>query len=119
MLLAVWCSSVGSTWTLELREADRDTTLGTLVDWISSGVPTSQPPPDQAVTRALLAEHGLHLYPDTDTRPCTDSRRSIGYVSGDREVIARAHRIRAAAAQPECRLFGSNSPGGPSPAHGS
>ena len=81
VLLAVWCCAVGSTWTLELHQPTQDTTLGPLVDWISSEVPTSQPEPDEAVARALLAQHGLHLYPDTDAGPRTHTRRSIGYVS--------------------------------------
>jgi hypothetical protein len=37
VLVAVWCRSVGTTWTLELHELDSGMTLGTLVDWISSG----------------------------------------------------------------------------------
>jgi hypothetical protein len=58
-------------------------TLGTLVDWISSGVPTSQPQPDDALAHQLLANRGLHLYPDSAADPCTPSRNSIGYVSAD------------------------------------
>jgi hypothetical protein len=96
--LAVWCSSVGTTWTLELHEPTPDTTLGPLVDWISSGIPTSQPGPDKAKARALLAERGLHLCSETPVGPCTHSRRSIGYVSADSEVITQAHRVRDAAA---------------------
>lgn len=80
-LLAVWCCAVGSTWTLELHQPTRDTTLGPLVDWISSDVPTSHPEPDEAAARALLAQHGLHLYSHTDAGPRTHTRRSIGYVS--------------------------------------
>ena len=37
VLVAVWCRSVGTSWTLELRGLDRDTALGTVRDWISSG----------------------------------------------------------------------------------
>jgi hydrogenase small subunit len=82
-LVAVWCCSVGATWTLELHELNSGTTLGPLVDWISSGVPTSQPQPDEPLAHKLLADYGLHLYPDSAAGPCTHSRSSIGYVSGD------------------------------------
>ncbi len=58
---AVWCSSVGSTWTLELRELDDNTPLGRVRDWISSGVPISQPEPT-ALAYQLLAARGLRLY---------------------------------------------------------
>ncbi|MGH3780113.1 MAG: hypothetical protein ACRDRO_05625 [Pseudonocardiaceae bacterium] len=81
VLIAVWCCSVGATWTLELHEFDRRMTLGALVDWISSGVPTSQPQPDEALAHELLADRGLHLYPDSAAGPCTHSRSSLGYVS--------------------------------------
>jgi len=80
-LLAMWCSSVGSTWTLELHTPTQDTTLGPLVDWITSEVPTSEPEPDEALAHALLAQHGLRLSPDTDAGPRTHTRRSIGYVN--------------------------------------
>lgn len=78
--LAVLCCSVGSTWTIELHEFDPETTLGTLVDWISSGVPTSQPRPDEEAVRLLLAERGLAFHPDTEAGPSTPSRWGIGYV---------------------------------------
>ena len=58
-------------------------TLGALVDWISSGMPTSQPQPDEALAHQLLTERGLHLYPDSAAGPRTPSRSSIGYVSAD------------------------------------
>ncbi len=83
VLVAVWCRSVGTTWTLELHEFDPDMTLGALVDWISSGVPTSRPQPDEALAHKLLADRGLRLCPDSAAGPCTRSRSSIGYVSGD------------------------------------
>jgi hypothetical protein len=83
VLLAVWCCSVRTTWTLELQELDPGMALGTLVDWISSGVPTSQPQPDDALAHQLLGNRGLHLYPDSAACPCTPSRSSIGYVSAD------------------------------------
>ncbi|MCA1702458.1 MAG: hypothetical protein LC808_03995 [Actinobacteria bacterium] len=60
----------------------RGTALGTTVDWISSGVPTSQRQPLEDMARELLASRGLHLYPDSTAGPCTHSRYSIGYVCG-------------------------------------
>jgi hypothetical protein len=98
VLAAVWCCSVGTTWTVELHKLDRGTALGTTVDWISSGVPTSQPAPREDIARELLAGRGLHLYPDPTAWPCTQSRHSIGYVCSDAEVIALAHRMRGVAA---------------------
>lgn len=98
VLIAVWCCSVGTTWTVELREPGPGATLGRLVDWISSGVPTFQPAPDETMARTLLADRGLHLYPDSTLGPGTSTRRSIGYVSKDTKVITRAHQVRAAAA---------------------
>jgi hypothetical protein len=74
VLIAVWCRSVGTTWTLELHERASGMTLGMLVDWISSGVPTSQPQPDYASAHQLLSNRGLHLYPDSAAGPCTHSR---------------------------------------------
>jgi hypothetical protein len=79
VLAAVWCCSVGTTWTLELRELDSDTALGKIVDWISSGVPVSQPAPD-ALAHELLAARGLRLVRDSSVAPCPRSRHRIGYV---------------------------------------
>ena len=76
-------AGAGRTWTLELHELDSGMTLGTLVDWISSGVLTSQPQPDDALAHQLLANRGLHLYPGSAAGPCPPSRNSIGYVSAD------------------------------------
>ena len=98
VLAAVWCRSVGTTWTVELHELDRGTALGTTVDWVSSGVPTSQRQPPEDMARELLAGRGLHLYPDPTAGPCTHSRYSIGYVCADAEVIALAHRLPEVAA---------------------
>ncbi len=98
VLAAVWCRSVGATWTVELHKLDRGTALGTTVDWISSGVPTSQRPPHEDMARELLAGRGLALYPDSTAGPCTHSRYSIGYVCPDAQVIALAHRLREVAA---------------------
>jgi hypothetical protein len=98
VLAAVWCRSVGTTWTIELHKLDRGTALGTTVDWISSGVPTSQRQPREDMARELLAGRGLHLYPDSSASPCTHSRYSIGYVCADAQVIALAHRLHEVAA---------------------
>jgi hypothetical protein len=98
VLVAVWCRSVGTTWTIELHKLDRGTALGTTVDWVSSGVPTSQPQPREEMARELLAGRGLHLYPDSTAGPCTHSRYSIGYVCADVQVIALAHRLYEVAA---------------------
>ena len=98
VLAAVWCRSVGTTWTVELHKLDRGTALRTTVDWISSGVPTSQRQPDEDMARELLAGRGLHLYPDPTAGPCTHSRYSIGYVCAEAQVIALAHRLHEVAA---------------------
>jgi hypothetical protein len=98
VLAAVWCRSVGTTWTVELHQLDRGTALGTTVDWISSGVPTSQRQPHEDMARELLAGRGLHLYPDSTAGPCTHSRYSIGYVCADAQVIALAYRLHEVAA---------------------
>lgn len=87
VLAAVWCCSVGATWTVELRRLDRGTALGTIVDWISSGVPISQPEPEEALTRELLAERGLYLFPDPSAGPGTHTRHSIGYVCSNAGLI--------------------------------
>ncbi|MGB8961117.1 MAG: hypothetical protein WCC38_04050 [Pseudonocardiaceae bacterium] len=86
-LTAVWCCSVGTTWTLEVRELDPDTTLGTIVDRISSGVPITQPEPD-TLARELLAARGLRLIGDATAALGTRSRRRSGYVCVDAELIA-------------------------------
>ena len=39
-------AAVGTSWTLELYQLSRGTPTMTLVDWISSGVPISQPEPE-------------------------------------------------------------------------
>lgn len=90
---AVWCRSVGASWTLELHELD-----GAIVDWISSGVPISQPEPD-ALASGLLAERGLHLFCDPSAGPCTRSRHGIGYSCQDAELITLAHVVQADGAE--------------------
>ncbi|HET9118178.1 MAG TPA: hypothetical protein VFN75_08930 [Pseudonocardiaceae bacterium] len=89
LLVATWCRSVGSTWTLELHELHQNTTLGTIRDWISSGVPILQPAPSTTLARALLAEHGLELIRDSATGLSTHTRRPIGYVRAITAPTAR------------------------------
>ena len=94
VLVAAWCRSVGTFWTLELHRVDGGTAAGTIVDWITSGVPISQPEP-HALTRELLAERGLHLFEDSSADPGTQQHRHrIGYVCADAEVIKLAHLVR-------------------------
>jgi hypothetical protein len=95
---AMWCSSVGTTWTLELHTLARGTAHGTLVDWISSGISISQSVPADRLARELLAERGLYLLLDSTAGPSAHSRHGIGYVCGDAELITLAHRIRDKAA---------------------
>ncbi|MCA1835222.1 MAG: STAS domain-containing protein, partial [Actinobacteria bacterium] len=79
---------MGSTWTLELRELDDHTWLGKITDWVSSGVPISQPAP-QVLARDLLAARGLRLIresADSGTR----SRSRLGYVCATTEPITAA-----------------------------
>jgi anti-sigma B factor antagonist len=94
VLAAVWCCSVGTAWTLELHQLRRDTSPPTLVDWISSGVPISQPRPPESVARELLTQRGLHLFGDSSAGPYTGSRRGIGYVARNAELITLAHLVR-------------------------
>lgn len=98
VLTALWCCSVGLTWTLELRRSDRDTGLGALVDWISSGVPVTQPMPDPMAPE-LLAARGLWLFRDGSVGHSTGSRHRIGYVSADAELISLAQMVREEATQ--------------------
>ncbi len=92
VLAAVWCRSVGTSWTLELHELDEGTTPGKIIDWISSGVPIAQPEPE-ALANKLLGERGLQLFPDSSAGSCTHSRQGIGYVCEDAELIKLAHRV--------------------------
>lgn len=80
VLTAVWCRSVGTSWTLELHKPGGGGALGTITDWIPSGVPISHPEPPEALARELLTQRGLLLFGDTSARPCSYNRRGIGYV---------------------------------------
>lgn len=93
VLAAVWCRSVGTSWTLELHELGGGTAPGKIMDWISSGVPIGLPEPE-ALANELLAERGLQLFADSSAGPCTHSRQGIGYVCTDAELIKLAHRVR-------------------------
>ncbi|MGH3535956.1 MAG: hypothetical protein ACRDQG_14785 [Pseudonocardiaceae bacterium] len=79
---------MGTTWTLEVRELNPDTALGTIVDRISSGVPITQPEPDALAE--LLAAQGLRIIGGPPADHGTRSRRRIGYVCADAELIAPA-----------------------------
>jgi hypothetical protein len=90
VFVAVWCRSVGLSWTLELYELDGRTAPGVIKDWIASGVPISQPVPE-ALACELLADRGLQLFRDSSAGPCTHNRHGIGYVSTNAELIRLAH----------------------------
>ena len=67
---------------------------GPVVEWICSGVPTRLPTPEHQ-TADLLGEHGLLLFPEdpvetVESAPRARSRRLIGYVTRDPQVIALA-----------------------------
>jgi hypothetical protein len=99
VLTAVWCCSVGATWTLELRELDHGRPFGAIVDWISSGVPVSQPAPE-ALAHELLAARGLRLFSDSPADPSISSRYRIGYVCPDTELITVADNAEGSTAPP-------------------
>ena len=92
VLTAMWCCSVGITWTLELRRFDRDTGLGELVNCISSGVPVTQAVPD-TLAPELLAARGLWLFRDGSPASPPGSRHRIGYASADADLITLAHLV--------------------------
>lgn len=99
MFAASWCCSVGMSWTVELRPvgltpADGTAQPGPAAEWICSGIPTQLPAPDRQ-TAHLLGERGLLLFPRepveaVDPTPRARSRRLIGYVTRDHEVMALA-----------------------------
>jgi hypothetical protein len=73
---------------------------GRPVDWICSGVPTEQPTPERQTTD-LLRERGLLLFPvsavkPVDSPPRSRSRRLIGYVTRNPDVIRLATMLRDA-----------------------
>lgn len=70
-----------------------------MVDWVSSGVPISQPQPPEELARELLAERGLAQFGDSSVGPCTYNRHGIGYVAQDAELIALAHLVADEAAK--------------------
>ena len=95
-MFSAWlCCSVGATWTVELRSADRGSgeagPAGPVVDWICSGVPTELPAPDAEIGD-VLADRGLHLFPDDlgEGASRTRSRRLIGHATWDPEVMRLA-----------------------------
>lgn len=67
-------------------------TLGTIIDWISSGKPISQPEPE-ALARELLTQGGLQLFRDSSAGLSTHNRRRIGYVCRNAELIRLAHLL--------------------------
>lgn len=93
VLAVAWCRAVGTSWTLELHQLRRGTPHTTLVDWISSGVPISQPEPPDALARTLLADRGLQLFRDCYAGPGTGTRHGIGYASSNADLIALAHFV--------------------------
>lgn len=96
VLAVYWCASVGATWTLELRAvgpgSDHRALSGPVQDWVSSGVPTELPAPEDD-TVDILAERALQLFPDAEPirpQPRTRNRRLVGYATGDRDVTQLA-----------------------------
>jgi hypothetical protein len=75
---------------VELRSVER-AALGRPVEWICSGVPTQQPAPERQ-TASLLRERDLLLFPvdPIEPPPRTRSRRLIGYVTRNPEVMRLA-----------------------------
>jgi hypothetical protein len=64
ILTASWCCSVGSTWALLLREYHLPVHAAPS-EWISSGVPITEPVPD-SLAGELLAQHSYRLFYDPD-----------------------------------------------------
>lgn len=95
VLAVSWCCSVGTTWTLELRAVGGQSDaapIGPVLDWICSGVPTELPAPEPD-TEDMLGERELRLFPDAEPLepdPRTRSRRLVGYVTRDEEVMRLA-----------------------------
>lgn len=97
---ASWCCSVGLTWTVELRPVEEATLRGPAVEWICSGVPTQLAAPERQITD-LLSERDLLLFPDNPVEPTprARSRRLIGYVTRDPEVLALALSLAGTAGE--------------------
>ena len=93
ILTASWCCSVGSTWALLLCEHDLPLRAAPN-EWISSGVPILEPPPD-SLAGELLAQHSYRLFYDPDHSQRARSVRRLGFVSRDAELISLAEMIRA------------------------
>lgn len=74
---------------MELRSVDE--AVGHPVEWICSGVPTQQPAPEHQIAD-LLRERDLLLFPvnPIEPMPRTRSRRLVGYVTRDAEVLRLA-----------------------------
>jgi hypothetical protein len=100
MLAAVWCCSVGATWTVELHEFDHGAALGPIVDWISSGVPISDPEPTVALARELLTERGFQLFLDSSAGPRGPHRHGIGYACRDTNLVTAAPMVCSPGADP-------------------
>ena len=95
---AVWCRWVGTSWTLELQELDEGGPgRGRVVDWVSSGVPISQPQP-YVLARELLAERGLALFGDSSGGSLHAQSARHRLRAQDAELIALAHLVADEAA---------------------
>jgi len=92
IMTVFWRSLMRSVWILELCEFNRGRGPGTVVDWINSGVPVTQPAPD--VAQELLAAHGLWLFRDPSEEFPAGSRHRIGYACADAELIMLADLAR-------------------------
>lgn len=66
--------------------------LGRPLEWICSGIPTEQPAPEHL--DELFRERGLLLFPVDPPQPHTRSRKLIGYVTRDPEVMRLARSLR-------------------------
>ncbi|HEV7831745.1 MAG TPA: hypothetical protein VGP04_23510 [Pseudonocardiaceae bacterium] len=90
---------MGTTWTVELRSVDR-AAQSRPAEWICSGVPTQQPAPERQ-TADLLRQRGLLLFPvnppdpvdPAESPPRVRSRRLIGYVTRDPELMRLAKML--------------------------
>lgn len=97
ILTVFWRSLLRSVWILELCEFNHGPGLGTVVDWINSGVSVTQPAPD--IAQELLAVHGLWLFRDPSDEFPAGSRHRIGYACADAELVMLADLVRDDAAR--------------------